>query len=203
MSKRSFHLAGRAHRAQLTDKPMIWTALAPSARRLDHSPVSEARVGKYIRRPASFPPIRSARRPRQSGATDGETFQRPRVHTTHRACELCPARAAIGLGNQLIHNLYWPTIRHRRALARRFLKLRGKNRSALVLSVNDLREARRLVNGGCNGLAEFEAAYRTGMATRRSARNEKAIYNATASTAMKDPSRTLFLSFSRRYCASM
>jgi len=44
-----------------------------------------------------------------------------------------------------------------------FLKL-NEEKIRAALAAGDLKEARRLVNGGTNGLEEFEAAYQTGRA---------------------------------------
>jgi len=101
------------------------------------------------------------------GPPDGERFKgRGFIQLTGR-CNYALHGAAIGLGNRLIDD---PELANDPSVAAlllaSFLKLHeSKIRAALI--ADDLREARRLVNGGSNGLAAFEQAYSTGLALLR------------------------------------
>jgi len=98
------------------------------------------------------------------GAPDGERFKgRGFIQLTGRAnYEL--HGTAIGMGNQLVEN---PDLANIRGIAARllasFLKAH-EVRIRAALTAGDLREARRLVNGGSHGLEAFTAAYNTGLA---------------------------------------
>jgi putative chitinase len=98
------------------------------------------------------------------GAPDGESFKgRGFIQLTGRA-NYALHGAAIGLGQQLIEN---PNLANDPDIAARllasFLKTH-EERIRAALTVGDLREARRLVNGGSHGLDAFTAAYNTGLA---------------------------------------
>lgn len=98
------------------------------------------------------------------GAPDGESFKgRGFIQLTGRA-NYALHGAAIGLGQQLIEN---PDLANDPGIAARllasFLKTH-EERIRAALTVGDLREARRLVNGGSHGLDAFTAAYNTGLA---------------------------------------
>jgi putative chitinase len=70
--------------------------------------------------------------------------------------------ASIGLGHQLIED---PDLASNPSIAARLLASFLKHREEQIraaLTAHDLNEARRLVNGGSNGLQEFEAAYNIG-----------------------------------------
>ncbi|MGA2880202.1 MAG: peptidoglycan-binding protein [Bryobacteraceae bacterium] len=101
------------------------------------------------------------------GPPDGERFKgRGFIQLTGRS-NYALRGAAIGLGNQLIDD---PELANEPSVAARllasFLKLH-ESKIRAALTANDLREARRLVNGGSNGLAAFEAAYSIGLALLR------------------------------------
>ena len=98
------------------------------------------------------------------GAPDGERFKgRGFVQLTGRA-NYAQHGAAIGLGGEKL--IIDPDLGNDPDIAARllasFLKAREK-RIRAALSEDDLREARRLVNGGTHGLDEFAAAYNTGL----------------------------------------
>ena len=70
--------------------------------------------------------------------------------------------AAIGLGDQLITN---PELANRTDIAAKLLASFLKNKEQALreaLRVGDLKKARKLVNGGSHGLAEFSEAYNRG-----------------------------------------
>lgn len=70
---------------------------------------------------------------------------------------------AIGLGEQLLSA---PTLAHAPETAARLLASFLKAHESQIraaLESNDLAEARKLVNGGSNGLAQFEDAFKTGL----------------------------------------
>jgi putative chitinase len=97
------------------------------------------------------------------GPPDGELFKgRGFIQLTGRANYALHGNA-IGMGNQLISN---PDLANHPDIAARllasFLKT-NEQKIRAALEADDLREARRLVNGGSNGLDAFEAAYRTGL----------------------------------------
>lgn len=97
------------------------------------------------------------------GPPDGELFKgRGFIQLTGRANYGLHGEA-IGLGHQLVAN---PDLANHPGIAARllasFLKT-NEQKIRTALAADDLREARRLVNGGSNGLDAFEAAYRTGL----------------------------------------
>jgi putative chitinase len=97
------------------------------------------------------------------GPPDGELFKgRGFIQLTGRANYALHGNA-IGMGHQLVTN---PDLANHPDIAARllasFLKT-NEQKIRAALAVDDLREARRLVNGGSNGLDAFEAAYRTGL----------------------------------------
>ena len=70
--------------------------------------------------------------------------------------------AAIGLGDQLIKN---PELANRTDIAAKLLASFLKNKEQAIrdaLRVGDLKEARKLVNGGSHGLEQFTEAYNIG-----------------------------------------
>jgi peptidoglycan L-alanyl-D-glutamate endopeptidase CwlK len=96
------------------------------------------------------------------GPSDGELFKgRGFIQLTGRANYALHGNA-IGLGTQLITD---PDLANHPDIAARllasFLKT-NEQKIRAALAADDLREARRLVNGGSNGLDAFESAYRTG-----------------------------------------
>jgi putative chitinase len=97
------------------------------------------------------------------GPPDGELFKgRGFIQLTGRANYALHGNA-IGMGHQLVTN---PDLANHPDIAARllasFLKT-NEQKIRAALAVDDLRKARRLVNGGSNGLDAFEAAYRTGL----------------------------------------
>jgi peptidoglycan L-alanyl-D-glutamate endopeptidase CwlK len=95
---------------------------------------------------------------------DGERFRgRGFVQLTGRANYLEHGRA-IGLADQLIAN---PELANDPEIAARLLASFLKSREKQILAAlakNDLAAARKLVNGGSNGLARFTDAYQRGYA---------------------------------------
>jgi peptidoglycan L-alanyl-D-glutamate endopeptidase CwlK len=72
--------------------------------------------------------------------------------------------AAIGLGNQLITN---PELANRTDIAAKLLASFLKNKEEAIrdaLHAGDLKLARKLVNGGSHGLADFTDAFNIGKA---------------------------------------
>jgi peptidoglycan L-alanyl-D-glutamate endopeptidase CwlK len=150
---------------QLADKPMILMALATiRAETGTFLPISEG-PSHYNTSPSGHPfDLYDSRADLGNlGPPDGECFKgRGFIQLTGRS-NYARHGAAIGLGDRLIDE---PDLANDPAIAARllasFLKLHeAKIRAALT--ANDLREARRLVNGGSNGLAAFEEAYNTGL----------------------------------------
>jgi putative chitinase len=98
------------------------------------------------------------------GAPDGERFKgRGFIQLTGRSNYTLHG-AAIGMGQQLIEN---PDLANLPDIAARLLASFLKAHEAKIraaLTAGDLREARRLVNGGSHGLDAFTAAYNTGLA---------------------------------------
>jgi hypothetical protein len=98
------------------------------------------------------------------GPPDGERFRgRGFIQLTGRS-NYALHGVAIGLGEQLVAN---PDLANHPDIAARllasFLKSHEQGIRA-ALTAGDLREARRLVNGGSHGLDAFTAAYNTGLA---------------------------------------
>jgi peptidoglycan L-alanyl-D-glutamate endopeptidase CwlK len=98
------------------------------------------------------------------GPPDGERFRgRGFVQLTGRANYQAHGEA-IGMGSQLVD---CPDLANEPAIAAKllasFLQARRK-RIAEALRAGDLKAARRLVNGGSNGLDRFTEAYKTGAA---------------------------------------
>jgi peptidoglycan L-alanyl-D-glutamate endopeptidase CwlK len=146
--------------AQLADKPMILMALATiRAETGSFVPISEFE-SRFNTSPGgrAFDLYDSRADLGNLGAPDGERFKgRGFVQLTGRA------NYALHGGEQLIEN---PGLANDPEIAARllasFLKAH-EERIRAALSVGDLREARRLVNGGSHGLDEFTAAYNTGL----------------------------------------
>lgn len=97
------------------------------------------------------------------GAPDGSRFRgRGFIQLTGRANYQHFSRT-LNLGNKLVEN---PYLLHDSAIAARILAAFLKDKESRIrqaLSADQLAEARRSVNGGINGLAEFVAAYRLAM----------------------------------------
>jgi putative chitinase len=150
--------------AGLARKRMMLMALATiRAETESFRPVSEG-VSRFNTSPGGRPfDLYDNRRDLgNQGLPDGERFRgRGFVQLTGRANYRAHG-AAIGLGNGLIEN---PELANEPAIAARLLASFLKSKEARIeaaLGRNDLQKARRLVNGGRNGLARFTDAYRRG-----------------------------------------
>jgi hypothetical protein len=151
---------------QLTDKPMILMALATiCAETGSFLPISEGQ-SHFNTSPGGHPfDLYDSRADLGNlGPPDGERFKgRGFVQLTGRANYEFHG-AAIGVGNQLVEN---PDLANHPAIAAcllaSFLKTH-EEKLRVALSSGDLREARRLVNGGSHGLTAFEDAYSIGLA---------------------------------------
>jgi putative chitinase len=151
---------------ELADKPMILMALATiCAETGSFLPISEGQ-SHFNTSPGGHPfDLYDSRADLGNlGPPDGERFKgRGFIQLTGRA-NYALHSAAIGLGDQLIEN---PDLANDPGIAARllasFLKTH-EERIRAALTAGDLREARRLVNGGSHGLDAFTAAYNTGFA---------------------------------------
>ena len=150
---------------QLADHPMILMALAAiRTETASFLPVSEA-VSRFNTSPGGQPfDLYDSRSSLGNlGPPDGERFKgRGFIQLTGRI-NYALHGASIGLGNQLIDN---PELANSPELAARLLASFLKHREPGIraaLSVHDLAQARRLINGGASGLAAFEAAYNIGL----------------------------------------
>jgi hypothetical protein len=96
------------------------------------------------------------------GPMDGPNFKgRGFIQLTGRA-NYKEHGAAIGLGNQLIDN---PDLANQPDIAAKLLASFLKNKEHLIrkaLAANNLKEARKLVNGGSHGFEDFRDAFNTG-----------------------------------------
>jgi putative chitinase len=152
--------------SQLADKPMVLMALATiGAETAQFAPISEGE-SHYNTSPDGQPfDLYDSREDLGNlGPPDGERFKgRGFIQLTGRS-NYALHGASIGLRNQLIDD---PELANDPGIAARllasFLKLH-ETKIRAALDIGDLREARRLVNGGSNGLPPFEEAYRTGFA---------------------------------------
>jgi peptidoglycan L-alanyl-D-glutamate endopeptidase CwlK len=151
---------------QLGDKPMVLMALATiRAETGSFLPISEGQ-SRYNTSPGGQPfDLYDSRADLGNlGPPDGERFKgRGFIQLTGRS-NYALHGAAIGLGHQLIDD---PDLANNPGIAARLLASFLKHHEEEIraaLSAGDLREARRLVNGGSNGFAEFEAGYRIGLA---------------------------------------
>jgi len=151
---------------ELSDKPMILMALATiRAETGSFLPICEGQ-SHFNTSPGGHPfDLYDSRADLGNlGPPDGERFKgRGFIQLTGRS-NYALRGAAIGLRDELIKN---PDLASDPGIAARllasFLKTH-EQRIRAALSANDLREARRLVNGGSNGLEAFEAAYNAGLA---------------------------------------
>jgi peptidoglycan L-alanyl-D-glutamate endopeptidase CwlK len=152
--------------AGLSDKEMILMALATiRAETASFRPISEG-ISKFNTTPGGHPFDIYDHKGKGSlgnlGPPDGERYKgRGFVQLTGRA-NYRQHGVAIGLGNQLIDN---PELANQPDIAARLLASFIKHKEQPIrnaLHADDLKEARRLVNGGRHGLAEFTEAYRTG-----------------------------------------
>jgi peptidoglycan L-alanyl-D-glutamate endopeptidase CwlK len=149
---------------QLANKPMILMALGTIRAETEcFLPISEGQ-SSYNTSPGGHPfDLYDSRSDLgNQGAPDGAQFKgRGFVQLTGRTNYQFHGNA-IGLGNQLIDNpdlANDPTIAAQ--LLASFLKSREQSISA-ALATGDLATARRLVNGGSNGLYRFTDAYNIG-----------------------------------------
>jgi peptidoglycan L-alanyl-D-glutamate endopeptidase CwlK len=150
--------------AGLADKSMVLMALGTiRAETASFRPISEG-ISKFNTTPGSHPFNLYDDRADlgNHGAPDGERFKgRGFIQLTGRA-NYQQHGAAIGLGNQLIDN---PDLANQPDIAAKLLASFIKNKEQKIrnaLSAGDLKTARRLVNGGSHGLAEFTQAFNTG-----------------------------------------
>lgn len=147
--------------AELADKPMILMALATiRAETGSFLPISEFE-SRFNTSPGGHPfDLYDSRADLGNlGPPDGERFKgRGFVQLTGRA------NYALHGGQQLIEN---PDLANQPDIAARLLASFLKTHEARIraaLTEGNLREARRLVNGGVHGLDAFTAAYNTGLA---------------------------------------
>jgi putative chitinase len=151
---------------ELADKPTILMALATiRAETGSFLPISEFK-SHFNTSPGGHPfDLYDSRADLgNQGEPDGERFKgRGFIQLTGRA-NYALHGGAIGLGTHLTEN---PDLANDPGIAARllasFLKTH-EERIRAALTSNDLREARRLVNGGSHGLDAFTAAYTTGLA---------------------------------------
>ncbi len=150
---------------QLADKPMVLMALATiRAETGSFLPISEGQ-SRYNTSPGGLPfDLYDLRADLGNlGRPDGERFKgRGFIQLTGRSNYTLHG-AAIGLGDQLIDD---PDLANNPGIAARLLASFLKHHEEKIraaLMAGDLLEARRLVNGGSNGVVEFEAAYRIGV----------------------------------------
>jgi peptidoglycan L-alanyl-D-glutamate endopeptidase CwlK len=151
---------------ELADKPMILMALATiRAETGSFLPISEGQ-SRFNTSPGGHPfDLYDSRADLGNlGPPDGERFKgRGFIQLTGRA-NYAFHGAAIGLGNQLIEN---PDLANDSGIAAQLLASFLKTHEQKIrdaLTANNLPAARRLVNGGTNGLEAFTAAYNTGLA---------------------------------------
>jgi len=147
----------------LADKPMVLMALATiRAETEGFKPISEGQ-SQYNTSPNGHPFDRYDNRSSLgNGAGDGERFKgRGFIQLTGRS-NYQTHGAAIGLGNQLVDN---PDLANDPVIASRLLAsfLKAKEQAIRAALLNsDLKLARKLVNGGSNGLDRFADAYQIG-----------------------------------------
>jgi peptidoglycan hydrolase-like protein with peptidoglycan-binding domain len=150
--------------AGLGDKNMILMALATiRAETGNFTPLSEFQ--SKFNTPPGGPPFSlydNRKDLGNKGAPDGANFKgRGYIQLTGRANFLEHGQA-IGLGTQLIEN---PRLANQPDIAAKLLAsfLKGKEQKIRnALAQGDLKTARKLVNGGSHGLAEFTAAFNIG-----------------------------------------
>ena len=150
--------------ANLADKKMVLMALGTiRAETASFRPISEG-ISKFNTTPGSHPFNLYDNRATlgNKGRPDGTQFKgRGFVQLTGRDNYRVHG-AAIGLGNQLVTN---PELANRPDIAAKLLASFLKRKEQAIrdaLHGNDLRLARKLVNGGSHGLSEFTAAFTIG-----------------------------------------
>jgi peptidoglycan L-alanyl-D-glutamate endopeptidase CwlK len=150
--------------AGLGDKNMVLMALATiRAETGNFTPLSEFK-SKFNTAPGG-PPFGlydNRRDLGNQGPPDGASFKgRGYIQLTGRA-NYKEHGAAIGLGNQLVTN---PDLANQPDIAAKLLTSFLKSKEAKIRSAlrqNDLRTARKLVNGGSHGLDAFTQAFNIG-----------------------------------------
>jgi len=152
--------------AGLGDKDMILMALATiRAETGNFTPLSEFK-SKFNTAPggAPFGLYDNRKDLGNQGPPDGANFKgRGYIQLTGRA-NYKTHGAAIGLGNQLITN---PALANQPDIAAKLLTSFLKSKEAKIraaLKKNDLKTARKLVNGGSHGLDQFTQAFNIGKA---------------------------------------
>jgi len=152
--------------ASLADKSMVLMALGTiRAETGSFLPVDEG-ISKYNTNPGGHPFDRYDHRVDlgNQGPLDGEAFKgRGFVQLTGRA-NYARIGAAIGLGDRLVQN---PDLANDPDIAAKILAAFLRDKQAQIrqaLQAGDLAQARRLVNGGTHGLADFEDAFSRGRA---------------------------------------
>ena len=146
------------------DKAMILMALATIRAETEVFLPLEERPSKYNTSPGGrlFDLYDSRRDLGNLGAPDGKRFRgRGFIQLTGRANYQAHGEA-IGMGTQLVEN---PDLANDPGVAARLLASFLKSHETRIqeaLREGDLKTARRLVNGGSNGLDRFTAAYTTG-----------------------------------------
>jgi peptidoglycan L-alanyl-D-glutamate endopeptidase CwlK len=150
--------------ADLAERNMILMALATiRAETAGFIPIGEFK-SKYNTSPGGHPFDLYDNRADlgNKGKPDGATFKgRGFIQLTGRS-NYKQHGAAIGLGNQLIDN---PELANEPTIAAKLLASFIKNKEQAIkvaLLNNNLKEARRLVNGGSHGLTNFTNAFRAG-----------------------------------------
>jgi Putative peptidoglycan binding domain/Chitinase class I len=150
--------------AGLADKNMLLMALGTiRAETASFRPISEG-ISRFNTTPGSHPFNLYDNRTDlgNQGTPDGERFKgRGFIQLTGRA-NYQQHGHAIGLGDELVEN---PELANEPEIAAKLLASFIKNKEQAIrnaLSVGDLKKARRLVNGGSHGLAEFTEAFETG-----------------------------------------
>jgi peptidoglycan L-alanyl-D-glutamate endopeptidase CwlK len=150
---------------ELTEKCMVLMALATIRAETEcFAPISEA-VSRFNTSPGGHPfDLYDFRKDLgNQGPPDGQRFKgRGFVQLTGRA-NYASCGAAVGLGDGLIAQ---PDLANDPVIAARLLASFLKSREVAIkhaLLENDLRAARRLVNGGATGFDRFEEAYRRGL----------------------------------------
>ena len=150
--------------AGLGDKPMVLMALATiRAETGNFTPLSEFQ-SKFNTAPggAPFGLYDNRKDLGNQGPPDGSSFKgRGYIQLTGRA-NYKEHGAAIGLGNQLVTN---PALANQPDIAAKLLASFLKSKEARIrnaLRQNDLKTARKLVNGGSHGLDAFTQAFNIG-----------------------------------------
>jgi peptidoglycan L-alanyl-D-glutamate endopeptidase CwlK len=149
--------------AQLWDKPMVLMALATIARRPSFTPVSEG-VSKFNTSPGGRPfDLYDNRKDLgNQGPNDGADFRgRGFVQLTGRA-NYKRCGEMIGMAGKLVQK---PDLANDRQVAANLLAAFIKDKERAIkeaLLEQDLRAARRLVNGGSHGLDRFTDCYLRG-----------------------------------------